>query len=122
MNWFSKIASDEERISNNIERLEELRKTVHDLAYFGIASQSGGFKALQGLVENQLIRGRPKVHEKLTSALIGENNQKLVLDAPMTFQRVLFEAEDLINREIKKEKVVLRELAKSDGRKSETFN
>lgn len=110
MAWLVRIASDEARVARNIERLDSLRKTVHDLAYFGTASQSGGFVVLQDLLDNRLVLGRPKVHEKLKEALIGENNQKIALDAPTRFQRILLEAEQLIEAEIGKEKKNLRKL------------
>ena len=110
MNWLTRIASDETRVARNIDRLRELRKSVHELAYFGVSSQSGGFRVLQDLLDHRLVLGRPKVHNKLKEALIGENNQKIALDAPTRFQRILFEAEDLIEREIALEQKNLREL------------
>ncbi len=110
MNWFLRTASDEARISNNIERLEKLRQQVHDLAYFGTASGSGGHVALQRLLDHKVVLGRPLVKEKLKEALIGENNQKIALDAPTRFQRILFEAERLVEFEIGKERKVLRSL------------
>lgn len=110
MTWLVRIASDEARVARNIERLEDLRKTVHELAYYGVASQSGGFTILQNLLDNRLVLGRPKVLKKLKEALIGENNQKVVLDAPTRFQRILLEAEGMIELEIGKENKVLRKL------------
>ncbi len=110
MTWLVRIASDEARLTRNIERLESLRKSVHELAYYGVASQSGGFTILQNLLDNRVVLGRPIVHNKLKEALIGENNQKVVLDAPTRFQRILLEAEELIEREIGKEKKTLRKL------------
>jgi len=111
LNWLQKVSmSDRMRIENNISRLLSLRSVVHDLAYFAVASQSGGWQALNNLLEDRLVLGRPKVHEKLKSALIGENNQKLVLDAPTRFQGIMLEAEDLIKKEILIEKRKLKEL------------
>lgn len=110
MTWLVRIASDEARVARNIERLEDLRKSVHELAYYGVASQSGGFTILQDLLNNRVVLGRPEVLNKLKEALIGENNQKVALDAPTRFQRILLEAEELINREIGKENKTLREL------------
>ncbi len=110
MTWLVRIASDEARVARNIERLEDLRKTIHELAYYGISSQSGGFNVLQNLLDNRLVLGRPKVLKKLKEALIGENNQKVVLDAPTRFQRLLFEAENAVELEIGKENRTLREL------------
>lgn len=112
MTWLVRIASDEARIARNIERLENLRKSVHELAYFGVASQSGGFTVLQNLLDNRVVLGRPAVFDKMKEALIGENNQKVVLDAPTRFQRILFEAESLISLEIGKEKKTLRKLTR----------
>lgn len=110
MNWLLKTASDEARIANNIDRLEKLRSQVHDLSYFGTASGSGGYLALQRLLKHKVVLGRPLVEQKLKEALIGENNQKIALDAPTRFQRILFDAERLILVEIGKEKKILREL------------
>lgn len=110
MTWLVRIASDEARLARNVERLEDLRKSVHELAYFGVASQSGGFTILQELLDNRIVLGRPRVLAKLKEALIGENNQKVVLDAPTRFQSILFEAEDLIKKEIGKENQTLRKL------------
>ncbi len=110
-NWLHKIAdSDIERIKKNMERLERLGKKLHDLGYFAIASNSGGFQVLSELIDDQLVRGRPLLHDKLKSALIGENNQKIALDAPVRFQQILTEAEQIVEREIGKEKIKLREL------------
>lgn len=110
MTWLIRIASDEKRLARNIERLEDLRKSVHELAYYGTASQSGGFTLLQDLLDSRVVLGRPKVFEKMKEALIGENNQKIALDAPTRFQRILLEAEGLVENEIGKEKKTLREL------------
>ncbi len=113
MNWLLKIAdSDKLRIENNISRLEELKIKVHELGYFAIASQSGGYQTLLELLDNRLVKGRDHVYDKLKSALVGENNSKLVLDAPTKFQSIMIEAEGLIEREIAKEKRRLRELGK----------
>lgn len=111
MSWFNKVArSEKERTQTNILRLEELRSVVHDLGYFAVASQGGGYQMLKELIDDNLVRGRPQVYEKLQSALIGENNQKIVLDAPTRFQGLMVEAEDLIKREIGKERRYLRKL------------
>ncbi len=110
MTWLIRIASDEARIARNIERLEGLRKSVHELAYYGVASQSGGFTILQDLIDNRVVLGRPIVLDKLKEALIGENNQKVALDAPTRFQRILLEAEKLVVAEIGQEKKLLRKL------------
>lgn len=111
MSWFTRIARSEvDRVKSNIMRLENLKSTVHDLGYYAIASNSGGYQALKDLLEDNLVQGRPPVYEKLKSALIGENNQKVALDAPMRFQRLINEAEELIQREIGKEQRILREL------------
>jgi len=110
VNWFKKLAdSDQIRIERNIDRLENLKVRVHELGYFTIASQSGGFQVLQELLEDRLVKGRELVYEKLKSALIGENNSKVALDAPTKFQGIMSEAEDLIAKEIIKEKRKLTE-------------
>lgn len=115
MNWLEKYArSDMERIKANLERLESLRSRVHDLGYLAIASNSGGFQALGSLLEEQIVKGRPRVSDKLQEALLGENNQKVALDSPIRFQRIMTEAEDLIQKEIGKERRELRELEGSD--------
>lgn len=109
MSWLSKISSsDKVRIEKNLKRLEDLRSKVHDLGYFVLASNSGGYQYLKELVEQSVVRGRPKVLAKLEEALIGENNQKVALDAPGRFQQIMIEAESLVIQEIMKEK---RELA-----------
>ena len=110
MTWLVRIASDEARLARNIERLEGLRKSVHELAYYGVASQSGGCTILQELLDNRVVLGRPIVLDKLKEALIGENNQKVALDAPTRFQRILLEAQELVEKEIGKEKKLLRKL------------
>lgn len=111
MTWLTRLASDEERLKRNLERLEELRKSVHDLSYYGIACQSGGFKVLQDILDNRVVRGHPQLEQKLKQALIGENNQKVVLDAPTRFQRLLLEAEEYIIRQVAKEKRELRKIS-----------
>lgn len=120
MSWLQKKAeSDKVRIENNIQRLDDLKRRVHDLGYFAIASQSGGYQALLDLLDNKLVKGREYVYNKLKSALVGENNSKLVLDAPSRFQAILIEAETLIDREISKEKRRLRELLSKHDNKEE---
>jgi len=112
--WLVRLASDEARVARNIERLEDLKKSVHELAYYCVASQSGGFTILQDLLDNRVVLGRPLIHDKLKEALIGENNQKVALDAPTRFQRILLEAEDLVLKEIGKEKKVLKNIQKKN--------
>lgn len=120
MRWLKKIAmSDQLRMQNNIKRLQALKAKVHDLGFFAVASQSGGYTVLQSLLDDRLVKGREKVLDKLKSALTGENNQKLILDAPTKFQGIMVEAEDLIDREIRLEQRELRELlGKIDEQKS----
>lgn len=113
MNWLQKLSrSDKERVEQNIQRLQTLKQKVHDLGYFAIASNSGGFTVLQELLDDQLVKGRPRVHAKLNEALVGENNQKVALDAPMRFQKIMVEAEALVQREIVKEIKELRKITK----------
>lgn len=122
MHWLKKIAlSDRLRMENNVKRLQALKAKVHDLGYFAVASQSGGYTVLQSLLDDRLVKGREKVHDKLKSALVSENNQKLVLDAPTRFQGLMVEAEQLIQNEIVKEQRELRELLGDlDERKSKS--
>lgn len=111
MAWFQRLAlSEKARIERNVHRLEALRSRVHDLGYFAVASNSGGYKVLQQLLDDNVVRGRPLVEEKLRSALIGENNQKVVMDAPTRFQSIMVETEQIIRREIGKEQRALRKL------------
>jgi hypothetical protein len=111
MSWLEKTALTEVgRIQRNISRLEELKSKVHDLGNFVVSSNSGGYSYLKQLVDDKLVLGRQKVHDKLKEALIGENNQKIALDAPTRFQSIMVEAEALINNEIVKEQRDLKEL------------
>jgi len=111
MSWFKKRASsDIVRIRTNIARLEELKKKIHELGFFALATQTGGFQVLSALLEEKIVLGRPSVLEKLRSALIGENNQKVALDSPKRFQELMREAEELVDREIGKENRDLREI------------
>ncbi len=111
MSWLSKIArTEKERIDRNINRLEEIRSIIHDLSYFAVASNSGGFQVLNELLGDRVVKSRPKVLAKLESALFGENNQKVALDAPTRFQRIMREAEELVKNEMGKEKKNLRQL------------
>lgn len=111
MTWFQKLAfTDKERINRNIERLINLKDQVHKLSYFVVSSNSGGYKALRDLIDDSLIRGRPLIQAKLKSALIGENNQKIALDAPTRFQAIMHEGEEMIQREINRERKNLKEL------------
>ena len=111
MNWLNKIAlTDTERITKNILRLEALQEFLHKLAFFVVASNSGGYQSLKTVLEDNLVRGRPKVYNKLKSALMGENNSKIALDSPGNFQKIVFEAEELTKAEIGLEKRKLREL------------
>lgn len=110
--WLSRFASsDTDRIKRNILRLESLKKTVHDLGYYAFASQSGGFVTLQSLLDDKLVRGRKLLWKKLNEADVGENHQKIILDSPSKFQQIMKEAEELIIREINKEKKNLRDLS-----------
>jgi len=111
MPWLRKLAlSDRLRIERNIGRLQHLKEKIHELGYFAIASQSGGFTALQTILDDRLVKGRELVYNKLKSALIGENNQKLILDSPTRFQGLMVEAEQLLGIEIGKEQRELQEL------------
>ena len=110
MSWLEKKAkSDKTRLEDNVNRLNRLRSIVHDLGYFVVSSNSGGFAFLNDLLKESIVIGRPKVKAKLEEALIGENNQKLALDSPMRFQQLMREAETIIDYEIAKEQRHLRE-------------
>jgi hypothetical protein len=116
MNWLQKKAgSDIVRVERNIRRLEHMRAKVHDLGYFVMSSNSGGYLYLKELLQDKLVLGRPKLQAKLTEALVGENNQKIALDSPLRFQQIMREAEQIIDREIRKEKKQLKELGAVDG-------
>lgn len=111
MKWFFKAArSDVERIEDNLNRLSSLKETVHDLGYYVFSSQSGGYAALKSLLEEKIVTGRPNIWNKLNEANIGENHQKLALDNPARFQKIMIEAENLIQHEIVKEIKKLREV------------
>ena len=119
MTWLTKLAgSDLVRIQNNLKRLIALKKKVHDLSYFVMSSQSGGYQVLKDLLDEKIVVGRPYVHSKLTEALTGENNQKLALDSPSGFQEIMIQAVKLIQSEIGKEKKELLELGVDDERKN----
>lgn len=124
-NWLSKLAkTDEERIEFNIDRLEAIRELVHELAYAAPCNPSGSFRTLDKLLKETIVVDREKIYKKLKSALIGPHNQKIVLDAPMKFQKLMLEAEELLKKEILKETKKLKELTKErdqhDGKKSNT--
>lgn len=115
MNWLQKTSSsDMVRLERNVRRLEKLKAKVHELGNFVMSSQSGGHAYLSQLINDQLVRGTPLIHAKLSEALIGENNQKIALDAPMRFNQVMAEAETLIDREILKRKKELKKLEKPE--------
>ena len=119
MSWMEKIAlSDRIRIERNITRLEALKEKVHELGYFAIASQSGGYQLLVDLLDDQLVKGREKVYDKLKKGLIGENNSKVIFDSPTRFQAITVEAEELIIKEITKEKRELQKLLRESNDKT----
>ena len=115
--WLKNAWSDKSRIESNIIRLEELKRSIHDLSFFVVSSQSGGYKMLRDLLENKLVQSRTFVKQKLTEALDGENNQKVALDNPMKFQNIMLEAEVLVDKEIGKERQELRILQDEPGRR-----
>ena len=111
MMWLVKIAkSDRDRILSNIQRLENLGDRIHDLSYFVIASNSGGYKILESILEENIVKGRPVLYKKLYEAYVGENNQKLALDNPIRFKNIMVEAQEIIKREIVKENRKLSDL------------
>ena len=112
MSWLLKKAdSDVVRIKRNIMRLESLRDKIHSAGDLVVASNSGGYVFLQNILKDPLVLGRPPILKKLTEALIGENHQKIALDAPLRFQKIMIEAEDTVMSEIRKEKRKLRDLS-----------
>jgi len=119
MSWMEKAASsDRIRVERNIQRLEDLKTRVHELGFFVSASQSGGYQLLVDLMDENLVKGRKKVYSKLKDALIGENNSKIALDAPTRFQGIMIEAEELIDREIVKEKKEMLQILSESNDKS----
>ena len=105
MTWFNKKAlSDKLRLENNILRLENLSSYLHDLAYSVVSSQSGGYYSLKSILGEKVVLGRPNLKAKLEEALIGENDQKVALDAPTRFQQIMLEAEQIISNEIETER------------------
>jgi len=114
MSWLRKLAlTDKQRINSNLNRLDDLSKQIHELGFFAFSSQSGSYQVLEGLINDKLVLGRPKVRHILQSALTGENRQKLVLDSPTRFQSYMNKAEEAISLEINKELRNLRELEDS---------
>lgn len=111
MRWLHKAAkSDLERLSDNIERLSALRQKVKELSDFAFASQGGAHEVLEQLLEEKLVQGRKRVHEKLKAALFGENRQRIALDSPQKFYQIMVEAMALIDGEISGEKRKLNNL------------
>jgi hypothetical protein len=111
MGWlYKKAETDRERIKDNIKRLEDLSKRVHDLSFFVVASQSGGYEVLKAILDENIVKGHPLIKNKLSEALIGENNQKIALDAPLRFQQIIHDAEKIIKIETSKERTKLSEL------------
>jgi len=120
MSWLFKLArTEEDRIKRNINKLEKIRSVIYDLSYFAVSFNRGGFQVLKELLCDQVVKSRPKVFEKLKSALLGENNQKVVLDAPTRFQRIMREAEKLVMNEIGKEKKELKKLRVQESSQGE---
>ena len=110
--WLNKIAeSERDRITHNIERLQSVMDRIHKLGFFVIASQSGGYKELQDILEESIVRGRPVLWTKLNEANIGENHQKVALDNPLRFQSIMEQAEGIIIREIAKEQRAFKDLS-----------
>lgn len=119
MGWLKKIAkTEQERIGYNIKRLESIRDLVHEMAYAAPCNPSGTFRTLEKLMNETIIKDREKVFKKMNSAYIGPHNQKIVLDAPMKFQKLMLEAEALIKKEIINENKKLKELSKETSDKN----
>lgn len=110
-NWLTKLSSsDYVRLKNNIVRLEYLRTKIHHLANFVFSFNSGAFNYLEQLLKEKLVLGRPKIYSILSSALYGENNQKIALDSPGRFSEIMRNAELVVDREINQAKKDLKEL------------
>jgi len=109
-----KIASDLVRIRSNISRLENLKERLHDLSYFVTASQSGAYHLLQDMIKEKIVLGRPKVLARLRQADLGENDQKIALDAPGKFAQIIRDVEKLVDMEIQKEQKEFKKL--TDGK------
>lgn len=113
MTWWNKVArSDQERIKENIVRLQSLKNSLHDLSLLSLSSHSNAYHILKSLLEDRLVLGREHLYKKLESALTGENSQKLVLDSPWRFKQIISEAETIVDREIGKENKELRVLTR----------
>lgn len=118
MNWLKKIGeSDKVRVQNNIERLVALRKYVKELGDVGPLCQSAAHSSLEQLLGEKIVQGRPRVSQILSTAVNGENNQKVALDAPMRFRTILYQAADAIDREIEGEKRELTKINRSISEK-----
>lgn len=111
-NWLKKIADiDQLRIENNIKRLESLGSVLHKLSDFVIASPTNGYKKIKELLDDNLVRDRKHIKEKLLNAFVGENNQKIALDSPTKCHYYILEAEEAVKREIIREKRLLADLS-----------
>jgi len=98
--WLKKSDSDIPRLERDIERLSDLKDKLHYLAKFAPLSQSGAFKIISELVDEQVVKGMPRVRQLLQDAHIGEHHQKIALDAPQRFSSLIELAEEYTEREI----------------------
>lgn len=104
MSWLKTALTDRARKSNNILRLQDLYLYLKELKDMSSSCQSCAFDSISKLQDLPLIKGRPRLYDKIQEAYIGNFRQKVVLDAPKRFSAILSEAMKIITFEIKKEK------------------
>lgn len=120
--WFSKFSehlSDKKTIERNKKRLENLKQYLFDLSRVCYMSQGNSFYKIKDLLEEPIVKGRKKIYEKIKSALIGENNQKLVMDSPFEVEKLLREAIELVDKELGKETKDLNNLLRKEKEKKD---
>lgn len=97
---FKKANSDKVRIKNNIDRLSVLRRQIEEAGKISVLCQSAAYEMLRKIINEKIVQGRPDILNFLTSALQGENNQKIVLDSPNRFRSILYKALQATDREL----------------------
>jgi len=106
MSWFTQAkltgeeTSERDRIARNIKRLEDLKSYVHNLGHLALSSQVKAYRVLFEMLRTNLVTGRRPVYQKLREAFIGDHRQKVALDGPRRFRKVMHEAEAMIENEI----------------------
>lgn len=101
--WFVKALTERARKLRNIDRLQDLYQYLKELKDMSPSCQSCAFDVISQLKDLNLVKGRPKLKEKIQEAYMGENNQKVALDAPIRFSRLIQEAMDIVKYEIASE-------------------